>query len=58
MSASKQPPAKLAESIPAVTAPVKLPKLTPSLLAEWMDAIVVGAAGVAVLVLFSVGVTL
>lgn len=57
MSAAK-PVAKYAESIPAVTAPVKLPRLTPSLLAEWTNAIVVGAAGAAVLVLFTVGVSL
>lgn len=30
MSAVEQPSAKLAESIPAVTSPVKLPRLTPS----------------------------
>ena len=47
---------KYAESIPAGSAPVKLPKLTPSLLAEWTDAIVAGAAGVAALALLAVGV--
>lgn len=57
MNVSK-PVAKYAESIPAVTAPVKLPKLTPSLLTEWTNAIVAGAAGVAVLVLFVVGMSL
>lgn len=43
MSASKQPSAKLAESIPAVTAPVKLPRLTPSR-ASYMANLITGAA--------------
>lgn len=43
MSAAKQPPAKFAESIPAVTAPVKLPRLTPSR-ASYLANIITGAA--------------
>ena len=43
MSAAKQPPAKLAESIPAVTAPVKLPRLTPSR-ASYLANLITGAA--------------
>lgn len=43
MSAAKQPPAKLAESIPAVTAPVKLPRLIPSR-ASYLANIITGAA--------------
>lgn len=60
MSASKQPPAKLAESIPAVTAPVKLPRLTPrdsSFLANMIVAGVCGAGALAVLGI-GIGVTL
>lgn len=43
MSAAKQPPAKLAESIPAVTAPVKLPRLVPSR-ASYLANLITGAA--------------
>lgn len=43
MSAAKQPSAKLAESIPAFTAPVKLPRLTPSR-ASYMANLITGAA--------------
>lgn len=35
MSAATQPAAKLAESIPAVTAPVKLPSIVPPRVNAW-----------------------
>lgn len=38
MSAATQPAAKLAESIPAVTAPVKLPSIIPPRLNVWQVA--------------------
>lgn len=43
MSAAKQPSAKLAESIPAVTAPVRMPRLTPSR-ARYLANLITGGA--------------
>ncbi len=43
MSAAQQSPAKLAESIPAVTAPVKLPRLVQSR-ASYRANVITGAA--------------
>lgn len=56
MSAAKQPPAKLAESIPAVTAPVNLPKLTPSDASFLANMIVAGVCGAGALVMLGVGI--
>lgn len=55
MSAAKQPPAKLAESIPAVTAPVKLPRLTPSRASYLAGLITGGVLFVATVILLIVG---
>lgn len=56
MSVGGTPPAKYAESIPAVTAPVKLPKLTPSLARDRSGLITGGATGVLALVLLCIGI--
>ena len=49
---------KLAESIPAVTAPVKLPKLTPSDASFLANMIVAGVCGAGALVMLGVGIGL
>jgi len=46
---------RYAESIPAVTAPVKMPKLTPSRVSYLANMIVAGVCGAVALVLFAIG---
>lgn len=46
---------RYAESIPAVTAPVKLPKLTPSRISYLANRIVAGVFGAVALVLLVIG---
>lgn len=55
MSVSK-PAAKYAESIPAVAAPVKLPRLTPSDASFLANMIVAGVCGAGALVMLGVGI--
>lgn len=47
---------KLVESIPAVTAPVKLPRLTPSRASYVANMIVAGVCGAGALVMLAIGI--